>query len=136
MEALHPTKDHINSSNGERDKAVFEENCLKLFAPGRKFASSRQLTQVAKLFLDAWAVNGTSQGKKIVCHYHKGVNRKTGPRDESPGAARDCGITLKNQYQCPFEIRFTFELIKNHDMKPLSFYHVPITSTNAEHTCT
>jgi hypothetical protein len=38
VEALHPTKDHINSSNGERDKAVFEENCLKLFAPGRSKA--------------------------------------------------------------------------------------------------
>ena len=62
VEALYPTKDHINSSNGERDKAIFEENCNKLFALGRKFASSRQLTQVAKLFLDAWAVNGTSQG--------------------------------------------------------------------------
>jgi hypothetical protein len=70
VEGLHPTKDHINLPNGERDKAVFEDNCTKLFAPGRKFASSRQLTQVAKLFLDVWAVNGASQGKKIVCHYH------------------------------------------------------------------
>jgi hypothetical protein len=124
VEALHPTKDRINSSNGERDKAIFEENCIKLFAPGRKFASSRQLTQVAKLFLDAWAVNGTSQGKKIACHYHKGVHRKTVSRYESSGVPRACGITLKNQYQCPFKIRFTFKLMKNHSMKPLSFYHV------------
>jgi hypothetical protein len=137
VEGLHPTKDHINSSNGERDKAVFEESCTKLFAPGHKVASSRQLTQVAKLFLDAWAMDGTSQGKKIVCHYHKGVNRKTVPRDEPPGLSRACGITLKDQYQwCPFEIRFTFECMKNHGMKPLSFYYVWITFTNAEHTCT
>jgi hypothetical protein len=96
VEGLHPTKDHINSSNGEWDKAVFEDNCTKLFAPGSKFASPRELTQVAKRFLDAWAVNGTSQGKKIVCHYHKGVNRKTASRDEPPDLSRACGITLKN----------------------------------------
>jgi hypothetical protein len=47
VEALHPTKDHTNSSNEEHDKAVFELNCNKLFCPGCIFASSRQLTQVA-----------------------------------------------------------------------------------------
>jgi hypothetical protein len=60
VEALHPTKDHINLSNGEHDKAIFEENFAQLFSPGPRFASLHQLTQVAKLFLDAWAVNATS----------------------------------------------------------------------------
>jgi hypothetical protein len=77
LEALYPTKDHINLSNGEHDKAVFEENCNKPFSPGYICSSSCQLTQAAKLFLDVWVVNGTSQGKKIACHYQKAVKRKT-----------------------------------------------------------
>jgi hypothetical protein len=54
------------------------ENCNKLFSIGRLFASAHQLTQVARIFLDAWAAtSGTTQGKKIVCHYQKAVNKKT-----------------------------------------------------------
>jgi hypothetical protein len=136
VNALHPTKDHINSSNGEHDKTTFEENCNILFAPGRIFASSYQLTQVAKLFLDAWAVIGISQGsKKIVFHCHKGVTRKTIPIDDPPGLSRDVGATLKDQYLC-LKIHFTFNRRRHHHMKPLSFYHVWITFMNAKHTCT
>jgi hypothetical protein len=88
VEALHPTKDYINSSAGESDKAVFEENCAQLFPPGRRFASPCQLTQVAKLFLDAWVVSGsTSQGKKIAatirlstgCYHHLEMSLQVPP---------------------------------------------------------
>jgi hypothetical protein len=37
------------------------------------FISSRQqISQAAKMFCDAWGINSTCLGKKIVCYYGKG----------------------------------------------------------------
>ena len=49
----HRPKPHeINPNTGKRDEVAFEKACSTIFAEGRIFASSLQLQQAARKFLD------------------------------------------------------------------------------------
>jgi hypothetical protein len=97
-----PQNEDICAESGQRSMESFKEHCLQLFPEHRVFASSRQISQAAKEFCDAWGISSTCQGKKIVCYYGKGPTRK--PREQlSVGAIRVPAPSLKSQ-ECPFEI--------------------------------
>ena len=62
---LAPKSKHIDKSDGKRNKKAFEEACSSMFPIGRKFASSIQIQQAARYFLNQWAISSTSFGKQI-----------------------------------------------------------------------
>ena len=49
---------------GKRDAPAFQNACAVMFPVGRIFASSLQLQQTARKFLDQWAVSSTSSDKQ------------------------------------------------------------------------
>ena len=125
-----PEPKHINPSTGKRDEDAFEEACSAMFPEGRIFASSFQLQQAARKFLDQWAVSSTSTGKQIRCYYSKPPNRTT----RIPTGQR---LRKGNKNcNCPFAIRFQYKDSRKNALIPWSFYMVKISSTNFKHTCT
>ena len=132
VQSLFPEKSDIDTLSGSRKIAQFEKNCSMLFPVGRVFACARQLMQVAKIFLDGWAVNGVSQGRKIVCHYHEPIMHN---KESSTRGLRIVEESPKIQYKCPFEIRFAVQKYLKSEKKPASFYHVKVTFVCVEHTC-
>ena len=52
-----------------------------------------------------------------------------------PEKRRKVDISLKEQYKCPFHIKYSHIGVSRKVKKPLIFYHVKITSVNANHTC-
>ena len=127
---LRPKPVDINPKTGKRNEKSFEEACSVMFPVGRVFASSLQLQQTARKFLDQWAVSSTSTGKQIRCYYSKPPNRK----DRVPTGARS--RRDNKSCNCPFAIRFQMKEVRKHSYIPPSFYMVRISSVNFTHTCT
>ena len=103
IESLFPSASDINMTNGIRDAITFQAACLKMFPLGRVFASSKQLHQAAKIFLDAWGVKCVNNGKKITCFYgrrNRDINRTVNPQ-------RIHGKNLK-WTDCNFQINFSY----------------------------
>jgi hypothetical protein len=94
ISSLFPTAVDVNPSTGERDEAKFVENCQPLFPLGRIFASHKQLDQVAKMFLEAWAISKAHNGKKISCHLGPQLKKRKKPSLDAP---REHPTTLKQQ---------------------------------------
>jgi hypothetical protein len=74
IQEAFPTAGDLEVGTGVRNKEVFADKCTQLFPPGRVFASNKQVEQAASRFLEAWAVHGVHDGKKIMCHF--GVSGK------------------------------------------------------------
>ena len=132
VHSLFPEKCDIDTLSGCRKIDSFGKKCSMLFPVGRVFACARQLTQVAKIFLDGWAINGVSQGRKIVCHYHEPIKRN---KESSTRGLRIVEESPKIQYKCPFEIRFAIQKNLKSEKKPASFHHVKVTFLCVKHTC-
>jgi hypothetical protein len=74
-----PQNEDICAETGQRSMESFKDHCLNLFPVNRIFASSRQISQAAKEFCDAWGISSTCLGKKIVFfmgRVPRGINRK------------------------------------------------------------
>ena len=137
IEVAFPTCTEINPAEDiEHDSTVFQQKIAKLFPSGRMFASFKQLDQAAAMLLGAWAVKKTLTSKSIRCWYGRTSNKK--PRVHSdPSKRRKVQPTLKNVYNCPFFMRYSYVGYPNNKAlkKPDIFYHVKITSVNFLHTC-
>jgi hypothetical protein len=130
-----PQNEDICAESGQRSMESFKVHCFQLFPEHRVFASSKQISQAAKEFCDAWGISSTCQGKKIVCYYGKGPTRK--PRQQaSVGAIRVPAPSLKSQ-ECPFEIRFNWINLKKHigAVKAKMLLHVKVTYCHPIHNC-
>ena len=124
-----PKEGDVTKSTGKRDKESFKLACLSMFPVGRIFSSCIQIQQVARNFLDQWAVSSTCTGKQIRCFFSNPPNRKKKKQEATKRISHDkkCG--------CPFAIRFQPVDVHYHDKQPASFYKVKVTSLNVKHTC-
>jgi hypothetical protein len=131
--ALYPKSEDVDPTTGARDQTKFADNCNKLFPKDRVFASEKQIDQVAAMFLEAWAVVKSHNGKKIICHY--GLNTKKS-RDSPffPTLPRE-HATRKSIVQCPFKIAYSHQGIRASLKKPGIFYRAKITTVVTTHTC-
>ena len=139
IESCFPTKEEIsNSTEGDniRDLDAFKAKAAKLLPKGRIFVSFKQLDQVSKMFLDAWAVNKVHVTKRICCSYSATSNKKSRLHPDR-AKRRKVETSAKTLYQCPFQIRYSFMNYskKTPTKKPNIFYRVKITRVNYEHTC-
>ncbi len=139
IESCFPTKEEIsNTSEGDniRDLDAFKSKAAKLLPHGRIFVSFKQLDQVSKMFLDAWAVNKVHVTKRICCSYSATSNKKSRLHPDR-AKRRKVETSAKTLYQCPFQIRYSFMNYskKTPTKKPNIFYRVKITGVNYEHTC-
>ena len=128
-----PKASDVDKSNGQRDTDAFKKACSLIFPVGRQFASSIQIQQVARDFLDQWAVSSTSFGKQIRCYYSKPPTRYTRPNDYESSIRQS---KAPKKCNCPFAIRFQPVGHRTHDSKPPSFLMVRVSSVNLNHTCT
>lgn len=140
IQALFPTKNEIDANNNnQRDLDAFKLKAAKIFPVGRVFASYRQLEQVSSLFLNAWAVTRVFAAKSIQCYYSKSKDKRRKMHPDGNKRRRQ-ETSLKDLYECPFEIRWTYEkgYVHNKDSplwKPNLLYNVRITQATYEHTC-
>jgi hypothetical protein len=106
IEDCFPTKDQIsNTPKGDniRDLDAFKVKAAKLLPRGRIFVSFKQLDQVSKMFLDAWAINKVHVTKLLCCFYSETSNKK--PRlHDGPANCRKIETSAKTVYKCRFEI--------------------------------
>ena len=137
IELLFPTQSEIKINDDNKcDTNAFQHKISQLFAPGRIFASFKQLDQAADMFLGAWAVKKTHNSKSIRCAYSQSHEKKDRKHTDL-SKRRKLEPTLKSVYKCPFIIRYSFvAYCKNTALKkPDIFYQVKITQVNFEHTC-
>jgi hypothetical protein len=104
---------------------------------GRLFASFKQLNQVAKQFLDAWAISKVNAQSKICCSHGVSCGKT---KKLHPNIILQCkrDPTKKSKCQCPFEIQYSPQGKPNKttpDTKPLIFPPVKITGCVYEHKC-
>ena len=86
------------------------------------------------MFGKLWNFLPCIQSKSIRCHYSK-TTRKTKKQHDDQSKRRTPGDSMKDQIQCPFEIRFShIHYVKKCRQKPI-FYKVKITHINAIHEC-
>jgi hypothetical protein len=134
---LYPSIAEKDPVTGKRDHAAFIVKARTLFPIGRVFASFKQLDQVAKQFLDAWAISKVHAQSKICCSH--GVSRgKTQKLHSDITLQRKRDKTEKEKCQCPFEIRYSPQgVFKKYspEYKPTIFYSVKITGCVYEHKC-
>jgi hypothetical protein len=98
------TKDQIsNIPKGEniRDLKAFKVKAALLLPKGRIFVSFKQLDQVSKMFLDAWAINKVHVTKCIRCFYSESSVKKSRLHKDS-AKCRKVETSVKNVYKCPF----------------------------------
>jgi hypothetical protein len=135
--SLFPRTADITSESGERNKEMFAVNFNQLFPKGRLFASSKQLKQVADMFLEAWAVSKSVYGKKISCSFSEDRKRKSSvfPIEDPTGSTREHPVSLKEQIKCPFKILFSLVGHKEINRKPKICFQVRITNVDPNHTC-
>ena len=134
--AAFPTADDVQVGTGVRDKDKFESMCEQLFPPGRVFASNKQLEQTAFRFLEAWAVRGVHDGKKIMCHFGVSFKKKTVNKSHVEGMpVRDIVPSKKDTTQCPFRILYSWLDLNRINKKPGIFYRCKITTLRLAHTC-
>ena len=113
-------------------------NCNQLFQKGRLFASFKQLGQVAEMFLEAWAVSKSHNGKRISCSFSENTRKRKAtviPLEDSPVSTREHSATRKQQTKCPFKILYSYVEHKEINKKPGIFYQVKITTVDPNHTC-
>jgi hypothetical protein len=139
IEQQFPVSIEIDATNrNQRDYDAYLTKIAVLFPIGRRFASFKQLTQACEMFLEAWAIVKVHSQKKIRCFYGSSTKKK---RDLHiiPEKRRDHIETLKEEYKCPFEIRYSFvdyhKDSKHPDKRPDLFYFVKITRVHYHHTC-
>ena len=136
--SLFPMSDDITPDTGERNKEMFVINCNLLFPKGRLFASSKQLDQVAEMFLEAWAISKSLSGKKISCSYSEDTRKRKSNVflvEDPTSSTREHSTSLKDQIKCPFKILFALVKHKEMNKKPGIFYRVKITNVDPNHTC-
>jgi hypothetical protein len=111
IEDCFPTKEQIsNTPDGDniRDLEAFKVKAAKLLPTGRIFDSFKQLEQVSKMFLDAWAINKKVHlAKRICCFYSESPNKKRRLHDD-PAKHQKVDTSVKGIYKCPFAIRYSF----------------------------
>ena len=89
------------------DAEAFKKKCSELFPVGRIFCSRIQLKQALENFLKAWNCKIASHGSSFVCFYSdRPLAKKYEPTCE-PCKRRKTVVSLKKQYKCPFQIRFS-----------------------------
>ena len=105
------------------------------FPVGRVFLSHIQLKQALRHFLVGWNIKSTSHGCSVVCFYSDKPTEKKYESKCEPCNQRQTPLSLKLQYKCPFQIKYS--LIGYHQQKklPTLYYRVIITGCNYEHTC-
>jgi hypothetical protein len=138
ISSLFPKAADISSSSGERNKEMFVDNCTQLFEKGRIFASFKQLDQTADMFLEAWAVSKSHNGKRISCSFSQDTRKKKAPvvpLEDPPISSREHSVSLKEQTKCPFKILYSYVNHKEINKKPGIFYRVKITTVDPNHTC-
>jgi hypothetical protein len=64
---LYPSVHKKDPDTGKREQAAFVAKATIIFPLGRIFASFKQLDQVAKLFIDMWAIAKVHGHGKIYC---------------------------------------------------------------------
>jgi hypothetical protein len=74
--ALFPSRDEKDPATGKRDHDAFVTKAQILFPVGRLFASFKQLDQVSKLFLEAWAISKVHGQRKIYCAHGESRGKK------------------------------------------------------------
>ena len=137
IRSYYPTRDEIrmNPTMGDcvRDLEAFKRKCSILFPVGRVFLSHIQLVQALKHFLDGWNVKKVHHGKKVRCYFSDTGRKKESTCDQI--IRRNIPSSVKKQYNCPFEIRYSFMGVIKHKKVPFSFYKVKITWCNYNHSC-
>jgi hypothetical protein len=133
--ACFPTVSDVEVGTGQRNKSCFEEKCQKLFYPGSIFASNKQVEQATFRFLEAWAVYGVHDGKKIMCHYGVSSKKKKPSRTEEGLNPREIMLTQKEVTKCPFRIHYSWVDYTCLSKKPGIFYRAKITTLKTVHTC-
>jgi hypothetical protein len=132
--ALFPTRDEKDPASGKRDHDAFVTKAKILFPQGRLFASFKQLDQVSKLFLEAWAVCKVHGQRKIYCAH--GVSRGKKPKlHHDTSLQRKRGVSEKEKCKCPFEIRYSPQGKRKGDTTPDIFFRVKLTGCTYEHNC-
>ncbi len=89
-----------------RDLEAFKVKCSYVFPVGRVFLSKIQFVQAAKHFLGGWNVKKVHHGKKIRCFFSDNGEKKQSTCD--PEKRRATYRSVKKQYNCPFEIRYSY----------------------------
>ena len=135
----YPSTDEImfNKSIGDctRDHEAFHKKCSELFPEGRVFLSYIQLNQAAKHFLDGWYIKGSFGNMRVSCFYSN-VRKSTYTSTCDPSKKRKTKPSLKQQYQCPFQLRYNFLEKKGSDEElPNSFWKVKLTTCQYDHSC-
>ena len=117
---------------------MFVDNCTQLFVKGRIFASFKQLDQAADMFLEAWAVSKSHNGKRISCSFSQDTKKRKAavvPLEDPPISTHEHSVSLKEQTKCPFKILYSYVNHKEINKKPGIFYQVKITTVDPKHTC-
>lgn len=135
----YPTSDEIivNRSIGNctRDMTAFQKKCAAVFPTGRIFMSYKQVQQAAKHFLTGWNCKKSGGGMFVSCFYSKRQGTSSYKSSCEPAKRRSIQPSLKEQFQCPFIIRYTFHPNDRDTTLPNIFHKVRITTCNYEHTC-
>ena len=138
IQSLYPdtTEIHTNSVTGicNRDLDAFSVKCFQMFPKGRIFMSYAQLDQATKHFLDGWNCKKVHSSKSIRCAYSKSL-KKPYKSVCAPDKRRKIDVSMKQQYQCPFVIRYSSLDYKINNPKSAILYKVKITECNPEHSC-
>lgn len=135
--SLFPSSSHIDHcAENKRDKEACSSNVGKMFFVGRIFASSKQLDQAAEMLLSKWGIKKVHNAKSIRCFFSLPAHRK-GRKHVDVTKRRKIEKNLKEEYQCPFVIRYSYiGYSRNVNVKmPDIFYQVKITHVTLEHSC-
>ena len=135
---LYPTAAEKDRVTGKRDHDAFQTKAKILFPVGRIFASFKQIDQVAKLFLDAWAISKVNGQSKIYCAHGLSRGKFKKNLHNTVALRRTCPETEKEKCQCPFEIRYSPQgRVKKSTptTKPVAFLRVKVTGCVYEHKC-
>jgi len=65
----HFPKPEDKSPSGERNIESLKEHAMILFAPGRKWASTRQLVEAVQCFSSPWGAHMSHTGGALICSY-------------------------------------------------------------------
>ena len=131
---LPQDQDIDKSKNNQRNKDAFNLAMSKMFYSGRIFASAKQLHQAVSYLAKWWAFESVQYGKYIGCSFTKTSHKYIPVADETK--RRKQPKSLKDLYQCPFKINFSYVNYSTVECKkPSIMYRVKVTSTCFEHTC-
>jgi len=139
IQGQFPTVHEINTNSitgsCERDLVAFTAKCEQLFPVGRVFMSFTQLVQASRHFLTGWNCKKVHMSKRITCYYGKCPNSRVYESTCETDKRRTKITSMKEQYGCPFEIRYNFLKYNEGTKRDNVFYKVKITKCVATHTC-